>query len=476
MGMKARKKFTFICGIIDTTFKVIKCKCPHDAKLLELLEVQALPLPPNCDEKKLSDLWLETLKKMGYDHHPVIVCLPRNQATCRYLKVPAVTPSQIEKMSHLQASRYLPYPANELVTAFDIISADKEGYAHINLTIVQKDNIVRLLNILKDLRASSVSIILSSYALLDLYLLLKPGDHQTTMMIDVDAQQAELAVVASKKLLFSRSIKLNRQAFEWKSALFDEIDKTLETYMESVSSEPIRKFALVGASSALDELKEALAAKFSLPAEILTLGPKINIPPNLSAAVLNSEVSFAACLGLCLKEPQASLNLLPQEIKNEAHKLISRKKSLQAVALALVVMMAWGVGSVKHLDNREMYLERLRSELSKISKTAKPLEDIERRFELLEARSLNVSSSLDILHELHAIVPLEATLISMSFEENRQVLLRGQSPELNSIFELVERIEKSSVFKPFSIKVRYATKKKTASGDMVDFEIECLKK
>lgn len=144
--------------------------------------------------------------------------------------------------------------------------------------------------------------------------------------------------------------------------------------------------------------------------------------------------------------------------------------------LALVIMMAWGIGSAKHLDNREVYLERLRSELAKISKTAKPLEDIERRFELLEARNLNVSSSLDILHELHAIVPADAALISMSFEENKQVILRGQSPGLDSVFAFVDRIEKSSVFKPFRIKVRYATKKKTASGDMVDFEIECLKK
>ncbi|KPK98756.1 MAG: hypothetical protein AMJ95_02605 [Omnitrophica WOR_2 bacterium SM23_72] len=476
MGMRARKKFTFSCSVTDTAFKVIKCKSVHDAKVPEFLEVQGLPLPPNCDEKKLSDLWQQALKKMGYDHHPVIVCLPRNQATCRYLKVPAVAPSQIEKMSNLQASRYLPYPANELVTAFDIISTDKEGYAYINLTIVQKNNIERILNILKNLKASSMSIILSSYALLDLYLLFKPGVQDTTMIIDVDAQYAELTVVASKKLLFSRSVKMDRYASGWKDALFDEIDKTLETYMESISLEPIRKFALVGVSIAMQELKEALEAKFSLPAEILTLGPKINIPAKLSDEILSFELSFAACLGLCIKEPQASLNLLPQDIKKEANKFISRKKSLQAVALVLVVMMAWGIGSVKHLDNREKYLQSLRSELGNISKNAKPLEDIERRFELLEARSLNVSSSLDILHELHAIVPADATLVSMSFEENKQVILRGQSPELNSVFALVERIEKSSVFKPFGIKVRYATKKKTASGDMVDFEIECLKK
>ncbi|MFH0827373.1 MAG: pilus assembly protein PilM [Candidatus Omnitrophota bacterium] len=474
--MRARKKFTFSGCVTDTAFKVIKCKSVHDAKTLELLEGQALPLPANADEKKLSDLWQQSLKKMGYDHHPIIVCLPRNQATCRYLKVPAVTPSEIEKMSNLQASRYLPYPAHELVTAFDIISTDKEGYAHINLTIVQKNNIERILNILKGFKASRMSIILSSYALLNLYLFLKPGDHESTMIIDVDALQAELAVVGSRKLLFSRSVKMDRQAFGWKNVLFDEMDKTLETYMESVSSEPIRKFALVGTRSALDELKEALEAKFSLPAEILTLGPNLNIPPNLSGVILNSEVSFASCLGLCLKEPQPSLNLLPQDIKDETRKVISRKKSLQAAVLALVIMMAWGIGSAKHLDNREVYLERLRSELAKISKTAKPLEDIERRFELLEARNLNVSSSLDILHELHAIVPADAALISMSFEENKQVLLRGQSPGLDSVFAFVDRIEKSSVFKPFRIKVRYATKKKTASGDMVDFEIECLKK
>lgn len=474
--MRARKKFTFSCSVTDTALKVIKCKSVREAKAPELLDVQVQPLPPNCDEKKLSDLWRQTLKKMGYEHHPIIVGLPRNQATCRYLKIPAVIPQEIEKMSNLQASRYLPYPANELVTAFDIISTDKEGYSHINLTIVQKSNIERLLKVLKDLKTLRVSIILSSYALLDLYLVLKPSDHDTAMIIDVDSHQAELAVVASKKLLFSRSVKLDRQAFGWKNLLFDEIDKTLETYMESVSSEPIRKFALVGVSRVLDELKVALEEKFLLPAEVLTAGPKINIPQNLSGSILNSDVSLASCLGLCLKEPQPSLNLLPQNVKYETQKLVSRQKSLQAALFALIVILTWGIGAAKHLDNQEIYLARLQSELGKISKTARPLEDIERRFELLEARSLDVSSSLDILHELHAIVPADAALISMSFEENRQVLLRGQSPELNSVFAFVDQMERSIVFKPFRIKVRYATKKKTASGDMVDFEIECLKK
>ncbi|MFH1458638.1 MAG: pilus assembly protein PilM [Candidatus Omnitrophota bacterium] len=473
--MKAKKKATFICFANDTVLKVVCCVCANNARP-EFLGMEVQALPAQADEKKWTALWQQAFKKLGYDHHPIVISLPRNQATCRTLKIPAVLPQEIEKMSNLQASRYLPYPANELVTAFDVISADKEGYSHINLTIVHKNNIERILKILKEFKALRISIVLSSYALVGLYNAIKPGDNDTAMIIDVDSQQAELAIVSSKKLLFSRSVKLNRDTPGWVSLLFDEVDKTRDTYMESATAEALRKFALAGVGGVLDELKVSLEARYSLPVEILSLGPKINLPQSLSNSILNSGVSFASLLGLCLKEAEGSLNLLPQNVKDEAQKLSRRKKGVQAIVFVLVIILTWGIGLAKHLDNKAMYLARLKSELGNISQQAKPLEDIERRFGLLEAKALSRPNSLDILHELHRIVPAQVTLISLGYEENKRVLLRGQSPELSFLLAFVGQMEKSSVFKPFHIKVRYATKKKISSGDMVDFEIECLKK
>ena len=94
----------------------------------------------------------------------------------------------------------------------------------------------------------------------------------------------------------------------------------------------------------------------------------------------------------------------------------------------------------------------------------------------MEARLQKKPSTLDIVSELLKIVPNEISLVSLSYAEDNQLILRGQSPNLNSIFTFVSELEKSKVFQGFSPKIRYATQKKTQAGEIVDFEISGAKK
>jgi Tfp pilus assembly protein PilN len=130
----------------------------------------------------------------------------------------------------------------------------------------------------------------------------------------------------------------------------------------------------------------------------------------------------------------------------------------------------------KNLDNKTIYLRRLKAELNKISKDAKPLEEIERRFRLLEGRAKKTTTGMDVLYEVHRTIPEGVVLVSLNYEEDNQVVLHGYTSELKSVFEFVSLLEKSPVFKKFNIKVRYASKKRTQSGEILDFEIVCSKK
>ncbi|MDD4955607.1 MAG: PilN domain-containing protein, partial [Candidatus Omnitrophica bacterium] len=83
---------------------------------------------------------------------------------------------------------------------------------------------------------------------------------------------------------------------------------------------------------------------------------------------------------------------------------------------------------------------------------------------------------LDALYELYRVAPKDIYLSSFVYENDKQIALRGQTPELNYVLELVSALEKSKVFGNFTSKLRYATKKKTQTGEIIDFEIVCLKK
>ncbi len=101
---------------------------------------------------------------------------------------------------------------------------------------------------------------------------------------------------------------------------------------------------------------------------------------------------------------------------------------------------------------------------------------IEKRLEILGKYSQKKPSVLEALYELHQLIPGEVSLVNFIYEEGGQITLRGQTRELNSVFAFVSQLEESLVFKNFSIKVRYATKKNTPAGEIIEFEIVSLYK
>jgi Tfp pilus assembly protein PilN len=140
------------------------------------------------------------------------------------------------------------------------------------------------------------------------------------------------------------------------------------------------------------------------------------------------------------------------------------------------IILVWILGIAKNLDNKGKYLQQLKTELSKISKEAKLLEEIEKKFTFMQERLQKRPSALDVLYELHKVMPDQISLVSLIYEEDEQVVLRGQTQELNSVSAFVSELERISVFKNFSIKPRYATQKKTQLGEIWDFEIACLRR
>lgn len=464
----------FICQITENYLKVTKCLLNNSQREFVGLELEALP--SGVDDKKITQSLTQSLKKLGYDNNPLILSLPRNQATSRNIKVPTGLPQEIKKMVYLQASRYLPYPANELITGYQIISTDKEGYSNLNLVIVHKNTVERYLKIFRELNIRKFTIALSSYGICNLYGYIKQNEPQPTMVIDIDSDAVELVIVSQQKLLFSRHFKLDWSKAGAENLFMEEINKTQDLYLKEPFTEAPEKIVLIGAGKIAQELTTALNKQINLPLEALSYPKEINLPENLLNNILNSQCSFTSLIGLGIKETGESLHLLPEEIKEEIKRGSRRKENLHLVLLIFSIVFIWVLGVNKNLDNKAKYLKRIKSELNKISQEAIPLEEIEKRVKLLESRAQKKVSSLDTLYEIHKVMPLEISLVNFNYEEDIRITMRGETPELNPVFAFVSGLEKSPVFNNFNVKVRYATKKKTQVGEIVDFEIICLKK
>jgi Tfp pilus assembly PilM family ATPase len=471
--MKTKNKKTlFVFQLADGFLKVIKCLLTDSVKP-ELVSLEVEPFEAGISEKELSARAVSILKKLEYKFEPLIICLPRNLATCRYLKIPSSQPEEIEKIVNLQAGHYLPYPANELVTGYEIIQVDAQGYAYINLAIAHQDVVKRVLDLFAGIQAGPISIILSSYGLSGFYNYFAPDAKASpVMVIGIDFTQAELVIVAAKKIIFSRVFKLAGDPGSQEKLLVEEINKSLHAYYKEVTNQPAQKIFLIGPENYAEILKQ----KINLPVEVLSYDQGINLSKDLADKLLEFRNSVASLIGLGLGKIPPELDLLPIELKVRARKAAQKKEFLRLAALVIVIILIWAIGTVKNFDNKTRYLERLKIELSKVAKNAEPLEKIDKKFKFMQSRLQKNLSVLDVLAELERIVPEGVTLDNFSYEDGSSIILRGHAQGFNQAFTFVTEIEKAKSFKNFSPKIRYATQKKTQSGESVDFEITCLKK
>lgn len=472
--MSAQQKTLFICQISDSLIKTVTCLSRGQVKR-EFTGVETDTISPYIDDKKLIEKVSQIFKRLGYNKNSVVLALPHLHATCRYLKVPTQVPQEIENIAQLQAARYLPYPANELITGYQVVATDREGYSHLNLTIVHKTIIDRYLSIFKELKTPQFNIVLSSFGICNLYNRVV-SERQPFEVIDIDAGSVEVAMIIHQKLLFSRSFKLNQQAANWPDIFLEEIMRTQELYAKEVSRELPAKIFMSGVESRLAEATKILKSRTSSTVEVLSYHNKLVFTKKTGDRFFNSPYSYTSLLGFGLEEVLPSLSLLPSVIKVKERAVSSRNEYLRITVLVVIICVITAVAAVKDLYNKNARIKKLKLELAKITKEAKPLEEMEKKINLLNRRLQEKSFGLDMLYELHKAVPSDISLISFGYDEEGKLSVRGQSQQLELVFVLVAALEKAPTFGQFAIKVNYATKRKAQSREFLDFEIVGTKK
>jgi len=472
--IKRMKAATYICQITEGSLKVVT-SCVSDGGKREIQDIDFQKITPGLSDQELSEKITQMFRKLGFKNSPIIVALPCSKVTCRQFKVPAQAAGEIEKIASLQAARYLPYPAEELVTGYQVISTSSDGYSLINLVIVHKDVITRTLKMFERLKATDVSIILSSYGLSLFYDQVSSNVSPLVMFVDFNGIDSEVVILRDKQVLFSRSFKLFSQQPGVEQQCVDEISKSLDIYHKESTKDQLPQIVFM-AQAATPEVRNVLKGQFGAPAAELIFPESLKISAKVKEFLKNSEDSFLSLLGLGLEEVADSLNLLPRQLKEKITLLSLRKERKTIAVFVLATLLIFSFAVNRHLDNKARYLLRLKEELSKIAKEAAPLEGIEKRFRFISGGSQGKDSTLDLIRELYQIIPSEIKLVTFSYEEGEKVVVRGQARELNPVFAFVGKLEKSPAFKTFKIKIRYATWHNNRSGALVDFEVICSKK
>lgn len=467
------KDIIFIAQVRETSLEVIKLVGGNKP---ELLGLEAEAVSADRDDKELVQKLRQILKRLEYNNHRLLVALPRQRAASRYLKVPTQIPKELDGIVSLQAARYLPYPANELITAYQVTSSDKEGCSEVNLVIVHKDIIEYYLNILRGLNIRNFRIVLSSFGLSQLYSYIAPESHTPVMVVEAVSGYIEVAVVLGDRLLFSRGFKITQNLENWQDLFIEEINRTKNAYYKEVLNKAIERVIIFTPLTILRDNLELLSRQINLPVEIISYWDKISVKETLPKSALDKDSSFAALLGLGIKHMPNSLNLEPAALKEINKKISRQKEAWRLILFSLAIFLIFTLAVARSLENKAVYLKQLKIESEKLEQEAKPLAEMENKIKFMAERLQYRPSALDIIYELHQVASKQISLISFTYEVDKQILLRGQAAELNTVNDFVLQLEKSPVFKDFNLRLRYATYKKVLPGTIVDFEIIGAKK
>jgi Tfp pilus assembly PilM family ATPase/Tfp pilus assembly protein PilN len=473
IGMKInREKKIFIWQNTETDLSVVKYSLYGTQR--NFLAFESIPINPDISEKELSEKLRQILKDLSFQNSHLIACLPNRYAATRYVTIPTQNTAEIEEMTALLSSKYLPSSFKDLVTGFSIVSADKEGYSDILLIIVPKTVIERYIRILNALSVKDYSITLSSYGLANLVSLIEPVETLPVMLFDICLPNIELAIVCGNKFVFSRSFAIAKTEKSWQRLLAEEIKKTKETYLKETSGKFPQKIVVVGAQKDYPVF-ETLNKDSFFQSYSLAYWQKIKGTDNFLADLQKSDISAASIIGLGLKEIPESLNLLTQEKKAQNKKRSKQKELILLGILGILIIFMWGIILSRGFKNKEAYLERLDRQIQRLSQKAQAYEILEKRSDYLSNASALNSSKLEYLKELYQVTPDNVSLNSLIFEE-KQIVLRGQASDISSVFLFSAQLEKSQAFNHYRIKVKYVSSKKTQSQDITDFEITCSEK
>jgi len=436
----------------------------------------------------------------------VIACIPRSLVTIRYLDLPSISKKEIAHMVQFQAEKQLPYSKEELVTAFKVIESNKDGYSRVMLVLVHRDVINKQLELLGGLKLNPEYIELSSQAAASAFIKEHPGENKVVAFIDIDIFSVDIQIIFNGKLVYTRNISLSENRTQ--EFLLEEITKSLNSYLgerriekdrrieqdSNYKEEEKRKLenrrlrmertkspsanrhdknisSIFISGNVQPDSIDKLSNAFHTPVEAFNLMNRLPVDEKILSSVGEYRGSICSIVGLVSNFPEAVLNLLPDEIKMQKQIREKRKHYLVlASQCASILLLILGI-FMRNIYDKQNTLKWLDIEIKKTNPIAKEVNKRAKRLRVIKKQIDTKNSCLDILHELHKIIPDTISLSTLDYQLNNTLKIKGQSKALSDALGLIDILEKSSCFK--NVQLKSSNMRRLRNMEVADFYIQC---
>ena len=398
----------------------------------------------------------------------------------RNIEIPSQDPLEIKEIVNLQASRHTPYARAEIIVDTLNSGLARERYSKVLLVIVPKETVNKQIQLLDRAGLKLERVFFPPEAIAMAAVKIAGRDADGTLgILHMDHGFTTFLVVQGGKLLFVRGIHIGAtQLVDEKESYLDrfqdELEKSMETYTADEVGAPPKSVMLAGVLNDVTDFDDVLNEAFKIPLKRQSYAEHFNLSEGARATLSSSKmVSFLNLIAPMTFYDKIKVDLTSEEKKLKIQLEKRAREMLKMGVLTLVLFSLVFVNVTSKISFKKAYLKQITTHYLPVRDSAKQLEQMLAKTQLVKSYLLSRGNSLQALTELYDATPLDIRLGEIKYDESSSKFsIKGTSSVMSSVFSFVSELDKSGIFK--NVKTKYVTSRNENGRDVADFEINCL--
>ena len=438
------------------------------------LELIVEPIP-NFIDKQITGAITSALAKAKIKPKTAVLCIPRNMATVKNLRLPSQNPKEIEQMLSLHIGRLVPYKKEDVLFGYEFLGIDTIGYADELLAIVRRDNVKRYYGIIEAAGISVEKITLSSHgawhwALTNFKQEITKKD--LYLLLDVDWAFTDLIIFNADYLIFSRNItaEIGEEGFKQNeiAKLINEVKQSLIIfYNEALNKRPTTIY--LSGSEAVSALHGRIESEFDIPVKYCPT-PRAKTALKSHAARVPANVSVNAISEIVLEGKGDNISFMLPEMQIKKSFKEKARELIMLGSICIYLCVSVFMVFLSDIYFKQVYLDKLERQNALVKESVGAIMDKAKKIEIAKEVVRSRNAPLIIFNSLQKLTPQSIAINYMSLDEENNVILRGQGAQLSDVFQFIGALEKSEYFK--SATAKYTRTKKIKDREVADFEID----
>jgi len=390
----------------------------------------------------------------------VVIALPRERATVRYVELPSTVPEEVKEMLLFDVERHVPFPLDQLQLDFTIVEQTEEGSSVVMLVATPLEEVEALVQLYTEAGIEVNVVDVDVLAACAAYLHDRQDTTSVRAILDIGRDKTDLGVLVGGKVRFSRSFAVAGRRLEecarekpaeaasggahpaWLSELTADLNRQFRAYECEPKGQEVKEVVVCGGLSGLPELERHLAAQ---------LGRRVRaVPPELDGiAGVDGTLApgMTVALGLALRSVERpEINLLPAPVM-ERRQAAHRRRVLRNVGIYLGVVVAL-IGGIAAEKFQAKFAHRARL-VEALAEIEPQIADIRRK----KAELADIQANVDAEHSFYKVVkdlyertPDGVMYLTIEFEKKKQVALQGRAGKDDEVYNLINVLKESPHF------------------------------